>query len=761
MVYNRVRIAPADHAETCARGHDRHYGVSLATRLREKLRVLSVGDDGPSGTLIFRVLEREGFDVTIERVQTRAELAAALDGGTWDVVLSDHSMPAFSSTDAMRLIKGRGIDLPFIIVSGYIGEEAAVAAMREGAQDYVPKLSLGRLGVAVRRALGDAKDRAAHRQRERDLEALHAVAFKAGTSLDAARLAEFATERARELLGADAATLTWWDEDAQVLRKLAGSEAERDEHLSQSPDAIKAGTGLSGIVFERREPIVVDDYERWPQRIRTSSPYRSAMAVPLFVGERVVGALFVGSIAPRRFAPEEVRVLSLLGAEVAPAIEASRLLADAQRAASFDALTGLPNRAEFARRLATQIGEAQRSRTTFAILYADLDDFREVNDAFGHDAGDAVLREFGERLKRFGGLANSAARFGADEFVVCLPQGGETEARAIAERAPEFFSEPFTVGDQLVHITASIGIVLYPDHGPDAETLLRHAEVAMLAAKRSQTRYAVYAPSLDPQSHRRITLASELRHAMRGDELLLHYQPQVDMRTGVVLGVEALLRWRHPVRGIVPPVEFIPVAEQTGLIIELTPWVIQRALAQLAAWHDGGMAFRVSVNLSMRNLGDPRFLDTLAGLVRDSSLPPDALVLEITEGTIMLEAERTLDVLGRIRSIGIGIAIDDFGTGYSSLSYLSRLPVDEVKIDKSFVMALEERGNRAIVSSVIRLGDAFGLRVVAEGVKDEASWVALSEMGCPIAQGFHLSPPIPPADIGAWVRARESSRPPT
>jgi len=244
---------------------------------------------------------------------------------------------------------------------------------------------------------------------------------------------------------------------------------------------------------------------------------------------------------------------------------------------------------------------------------------------------------------------------------------------------------------------------------------------------------------------------------MGGDELFLYYQPQVEMRRGELVGVEALLRWRHPLRGLVPPKDFIPVAEQTGLIIELTPWVIERTLAQVAAWREEGLAMRASVNVSMRNLTDPRFLDTVARLVRGSTLPPDVLVLEITEGTIMLEAERTLDVLGQIRSMGIGISIDDFGTGYSSLSYLGRLPVDEIKIDRSFVMALEERGNRAIVASVITLGDSVGLRVVAEGVKDEATWDAMREMGCPIAQGYHLSRPIPPDELAAWVRSRSPS----
>jgi diguanylate cyclase (GGDEF)-like protein len=604
------------------------------------------------------------------------------------------------------------------------------------------------LGVAVRSALQDATERTALRQRERDLEALHAVAFAAGRALDADRLAQFATARARELLACDTAALYWWSAGAGVLERIARSAMTSDPGIER----VLPGTGMSGVAFVRREAVVVDDYGTWAHRLPAgTTSLVSAMATPLFIGDRVAGAFVIGSLTPRHFTPEEVRVLSVLAAEVAPAIESSHLLAEAQHAAHYDPLTGLPNRLLFTERLRKQIEACTSSGKTFALLYADLDNFREVNDAFGHDAGDMVLCELGVRLRQLGGIG-TVGRFGADEFGMLFPAGtGLAEASRAAESAFDFLEQPFLVEQQPVHLAVSIGIVAFPAHGNEAETLLRRAESAMYSAKRSQTRYRIYSAELDPQSQRRIALASELRHAMRAGELVLFYQPQVDCVSRVVVGAEALLRWRHPQRGLVPPMEFIPLAEQTGLILELTPWVVNEALKQARLWSQQELRLRLSVNVAMRNLHDPGFLDTIEALLAASDVPPRSLTLEITEGTIMLEAQRALELLKRFRGMGVGVAIDDFGTGYSSLSYLSRLPVDEIKIDKSFVMALSEPGNRAIVEAVTALGRAFELRVVAEGVKDRETWDAMTMVGCSIAQGFHLSPPVPADAFEGWL----------
>ena len=841
---------------------------------RRPLRVISIEDSPDFTVLARRLLEREGFDPQIERVETAEGLEAALDRQSWDLILSDHSMPGFSSTGALRIIKARDLDLPFIIVSGFIGEENAVLAMREGAHDYVPKTSLGRLGVAVQRALRDAAERAALRQRERDLEALHQVAFAAGSALDVDRLATFTVDRARELLGTDTAMLYWWDAPAGVLRSVA-----RSPDNGSRGGELRPGVSASGVAFERREPIVIDDYQSWPQRrAGRLADYASMMATPLFVGQRVVGALSVGSDRPRHFSPSEVRVLSLLAAEVAPAIEASRLLTEVQdselrfrtvfaanpaaltitrasdgviidantaiagligsergamigqaiqdvglaldptfterlratlatagtfgpverpirtasgerrevlamftrvtlhgepcvlashidvtdanaarralqRAAHYDGLTSLPNRTLFTLHLASRIASAEAGGR-FAVLCLDLDDFREVNEAFGYEAGNAVLVEVGTRLAAIGSGDEGTARFAEDEFALCLADGAEEHARRAAERVLDALHAPFLVSGQSVHLGASVGIVLFPDHGSTPEVLLQRADTVMHAAKRSNARYAVYGPSLEPNSQQRIALASELRSAMAAEQLTLFYQPQVDIATGALVGAEALLRWIHPQRGMVPPMEFIPIAEQTGLINELTPWVLKRALAQARSWPGLPPTLRVAVNVATRNLRDPEFVDTVEALLRTSGVRPESLTLEITEGAILLEPQRSRAVLEAVRAMGAEVSLDDFGTGYSSLAHLGRLPVDEIKIDKSFVMALEIPGNRAIAQAVIDLGREFGIRVVAEGVKDRPTWDELAAMGCPVAQGFYLSPPVAAPAFAEWAATR-------
>jgi diguanylate cyclase (GGDEF)-like protein len=717
----------------------------------EHLQVLSIEDDPDFSELAQHLLVAEGFAVTLVRVQSLAAVDAALERQSWSVVLADHSMPGFSSIEALRAIRGKSLDLPFIIVSGHIGEEAAVAAMREGANDYVPKSSLSRLGIAVRSALTSAAERSALAQRERELQALYDIAFAAGRALETNRLATYAAERTRALLHVDCAALFWFEPGLRVLRCLAWSGIRPE----QGGVDVVPGQGLVGQAFARRDTVSVTDHAQPSAELFDRAGGGSAVAVPLYVGERVVGAMLAGALRLRRFAPEEERLLAVLGSQVAPALEASRLLADAQHLARYDALTGLPNRMFFTARVRQRIAEAAEVGNGFALLYADLDDFREINDAFGYDAGNDVLRQLAQRLSRAARL-DDVARLGADEFGVLLRLGStESDGCRVAARALEFLREPFFAREQPVHLAASIGVVVAPDQGRTEEELLRNGEAAMYAAKQAQTRYVVYGPQIPRSSQQRIEMMADLRRALAAGEMVLHYQPQVDIASGQLVGTEALLRWNHPTRGLVPPLEFIPLAEESGLIVEFTPWVIEEALRQTRAWNAAGLDLRISVNVAMRNLRDPAFLEVVAALVHASGVPPKVLTLEITEGTTMLEPQRTLQVLGQIREVGIAVAVDDFGTGYSSLGYLSRLPVDELKIDKSFVMELQRNGNRAIVRAVVELASAFDLRVVAEGVKDATTWDAVAALGCNLAQGYYLSPALPPQPLAAWARARQ------
>src|SRR3954453_4634108 len=432
-----------------------------------------------------------------------------------------------------------------------------------------------------------------------------------------------------------------------------------------------------------------------------------------------------------------------------------RQAAENEHQARHDGLTGLPNRGSFY----DQVTAAVRTRASdslVAVMIVDLDRFKEVNDTLGHHSGDELLREAGDRLTTALRDGDVLSRLGGDEFAVLLPHTESVEAAcAVARRLCDALEEPFVLHGLTVHLEASLGIALYPDHGDDVETLIQHADVAMYVAKTSTSSYELYNCRHDRHSAGRLALLGELRHAIDNDEFTLHYQPKASLRTGEVDGVEALVRWLHPERGMVPPDEFIPLAEQTGVIKPLTSWVLDAALAQCRAWRDSGQQLTVAVNLSVRNLRDAHLPDAIGDLLRTPELPPSALELEITESTIVADQVRALDVLTRLNAMGIGLSVDDFGTGYSSLAYLKDLPVRELKIDRKFVNNMTEDGDDAfIVRSTIDLGRNLGLQVVAEGVETEAVWDQLASLGCDVAQGYYLARPLPAEELTQWLTAR-------
>jgi diguanylate cyclase (GGDEF)-like protein len=427
--------------------------------------------------------------------------------------------------------------------------------------------------------------------------------------------------------------------------------------------------------------------------------------------------------------------------------------AENRHQALHDALTGLPNRALFRDRTAQALLAARRDGTAVAVLLMDLDRFKDVNDSLGHHTGDLLLHQVGERLRARLRASDTIARLGGDEFAVLLPGLRDpAAAAAVARELREALERPFSPGDiQQIHADASIGIALYPDHGGDPDALIQHADVAMYQAKRARLGVAVYDSASDQSSPARLALLAELRRAIDGDELILHYQPKVDLAGGID-GAEALLRWPHPERGLIPPAEFIPLAEHTGLIRRLTLWVLEAALRQSREWRRQGLDVALAVNLSAANLADPELPDDIADLLRRMDVPPDRLTLEITESTAMADPARAQDLLLRLRDLGVGLSIDDFGTGHSSLAYLSSLPVTELKIDRSFVTSIATDDSDAmIVRSTIDLGHNLGLRVVAEGVEDDHTLRWLSDHGCDLAQGYGLTRPLPAAELPTWL----------
>jgi predicted signal transduction protein with EAL and GGDEF domain len=376
-----------------------------------------------------------------------------------------------------------------------------------------------------------------------------------------------------------------------------------------------------------------------------------------------------------------------------------------------------------------------------------------VNDTFGHAAGDALLQAFGGRLATILRASDTVARVGGDEFAVLLPGTNQDSAAAAAGKLIETIEQPFVLDGQLAEVGLSIGSAVFPDHGEDADTLQRHADVAMYAAKHAGGGYVAYTPERGNHNRDRMMHLSDLRQAIDGGELILHYQPKINCVDGRVTGAEALVRWQHPRLGLLGPDSFIPLAEQSGLIRQLTQRVLAAAIGQCRAWRCAGINLPVSVNVSMRDLHDPRLPELIEQLLAANDVTPDCLELEITESALRADPSNAQAILSRARSLGLKIAIDDFGSGYSCLTYLKHLPVDGLKIDRSFVRELAtDPSDLAIVHSVVELGHNLGLKVVAEGVEDNQSWQRLAQLGCDAGQGYYLSRPAPATELESWLQ---------
>jgi diguanylate cyclase (GGDEF)-like protein len=410
-----------------------------------------------------------------------------------------------------------------------------------------------------------------------------------------------------------------------------------------------------------------------------------------------------------------------------------------------DALTDLPNRSLLHRRAA----RALRGDDPAAMLLIDLDRFKEVNDTLGHDHGDALLVEVSQRLQAALRRDDTLARLGGDEFAVLVC--GAPDRAAVVElagRLQDALRRPFALRGVAVELEASIGVAFYPEHGETAGALLQRADVAMYDAKRGRRGVATYAPDRDPYSADRLGLLAELRRAIEHDELVLHYQPKVSLSTGELTGVEALVRWQHPSRGLLGPDEFVPLAERTGAVADLTRWVVDRALEQHCAWREQGIDLPVAVNLAAANIVDVTLPGAVARLLKRHDVAGGRLECEISEHTVMADPVRASDVLAALRKLGVRLSLDDFGTGHSSLSYLKKLPLDEVKIDRSFVAGMAEDENDAvIVRSTIDLARNLGLEVVAEGVETAEIMAVLAELRCDTAQGYYISRPLPAGEL--------------
>lgn len=860
------------------------------------INLLMVEDAATDAELALRQLRRDGLTVDARRVETRDDFIAELKRSKPDLILSDYSLPGFDGLSALAVAHQCYPEVPFIFLSGTIGEETAIAALKSGAVDYVVKNNLQRLASAVQRALEEARVRVAHRQAEsrfRDLIefAPHAIVVINGqgaieiVNTQAESMFGYARD---ELLGAASEILipgcfSQWHEALQhdidqqpaqnpstlsfevvgqrkggakfpaevslsplqtetglwissVIRDITerkeqedriarlsrihtvlsgintaivriqerqrfldevvriavedglfaaawigmvdpatrvvkpeawhGIDAEYLDRLSVSSDErLPQGQGPAGIALRSKAGAVVHDTLANPQMapwrdLLIGRGYRSACAMPLLIDGEATGALVLYATQPDVFSEEEIRLLSMISADIAFALDHFGKKDQLKYLAYFDPITGLPNRTLFQDRLARLIApDTARQADKVAVVLLDLDRFRNINETFGRAATDELLREVARRLR--GVLPDSAylARTYADCFVFAIKEiRTETEVINLLERKiGACLSEPISSLGKDVRISATAGIGVFPNDGIDVDILLRNAEAALKNAKAFKVGYLFYTAEMNARAAEKLSIENRLRRALDEEQFVLHYQPKVDIMSGRIVGLEALLRWDEPGAGLMQPEKFIHILEETGLIVDVGSWVIKRAQRQYHEWTARGITTpRIAVNVSQLQIRQKDFVRRILRMLDIAEA--GQFELEITESLFMGgdDQDAATQKLARLRESGITMAIDDFGTGYSSLSYIARLPIDTLKIDRSFIEDMAtSQDHMAIVSTIISLAHSLNLKVVAEGVETMEQYHLLKMLRCDQIQGFLYSRTLPPEDIEAKLVAQQ------
>jgi diguanylate cyclase (GGDEF)-like protein len=604
---------------------------------------------------------------------------------------------------------------------------------------------------------------AALSDRNLDMERLYRFTQAVSSSPEVDELLGNVLAEAKELLRAERAEVAFVaSSGGDVARvRLGGTGRLR---RSTEPQAAEDHWLLSCVVAGG-SPLLMPrntrdaDQRRWLD----AQAARDAVAVPLRGGAGILGVLVVtdrlGDV--RSYDDDDVLLLETVANHASVALQNGELIDRLRHDALHDALTGLPNRAHLQSRLAAALDEVADGRAAgVAAMILDLDGFKEVNDTLGHQQGDALLVEVATRLRTAVGTAGLVARLGGDEFAVLVEGTGDEDAAVrLGRRMLRALEQPVALDGLEIEVGGSVGLALAPRHASDPAGLLKRADMAMYDAKASVGGLRVFEADLDADNPRRLLLVSELRSAIGHGRVEVHVQPQARLADGETVSVEALARWHHPELGTVPPDEFIPVAERSGLVGPLTTQVLDRSLAAVAEWRRQGVDLSIAVNLSTRSLQDADLVHEVSRLLRRHDVPAARLTLEVTEGSVMADPARATALLHQLRDLGVRLSVDDFGTGYSSLSYLKRLPVHEVKIDRSFVTGLATQGDDvAIVRAIVDLGRRLGLDVVAEGVEDQQTWDLLTSMGCDLVQGWHLARAMPVGELLPWLQTGPDRR---
>lgn len=737
--------------------------------MKAPLQLLIVEDSAADAELIVRYLRKTGLDVVARRVETEADLLSALEEQHPDVILSDFSLPQFSGLRALETSLAHAPDTPFIYVSGTIGEERAIDALRRGATDYVLKTNLTRLSSTLERALREAalkveqrKSEVQKREQEHRLQRLtRSYRMLSSTSSAILRLrdrSELLDEVCRiavQQAGYDRVSICLLDTDIETprLRSQAGADSDI---------LIAAELAIAEETVRSKVPTVSNDLPGKPlcreeNAELVAQGYRAVAALPLLIDGTAVGVITLFSRQYRIFDDAELTVLSELTANLSFALQYLQKDEALHFLSYFDSLTGLAKRPLFCQRLSQQLlvsnwvpGDAR------TVVVFDIQKLGAINDSFGRYMGDLLIEQIAARLKQTLANPDSLAYFGGGTFAVAFTAVSESgdAARLVQNAAARVFTEPFKLQGEELRPAIRSGIACHPNDGETAETLVQNAEAALKMAREDNEKYQLYSLVTRHPTSRSMALEGRLAGALDRGEFLLHYQPKIRVANGSIEGFEALLRWQDSQDGLVPPSVFVPLLERSGAIVEVGEWILLQAVRDMRGWFASGLTpVRVAINVSPLQLRRRDFVNhVLANVEPARELGAGAIDIEITESMLLQDLELSIRKLAELREAGVGIAIDDFGTGYSSLSLLARLPVDTLKIDRSFVQSIADSPKgMTLVSTIVSLARSFDLRTVAEGVETAMQLQMLRLIKCDEAQGYLFQRPVAAADVPAVI----------
>jgi diguanylate cyclase (GGDEF)-like protein len=742
-----------------------------------KLRLVMVEDSDADAELVARNLAKAGLDVDIHRVETEPDFVRALHKIEPEVILSDFSLPQFDGLRALDIAVIEAPDTPFIFVSGTIGEERAIDALRRGATDYVLKTSLPRLGAAVERALREVSLRAARaksEQQRRDQEVRLQRLTRTYRMLSSTSSAILRLRNRVELFdevcriaahqgGYDRVVISLIDPDARTLRPRAW--AGMDSATLRAVDCVELESDPESIGMVERAirsaaPSVHNDLAREPQpraqhEILVAHGFRAVAALPLLIDGTAIGVISLFSSQRDVFDAAEVDVLLELTANLAFALQYLEKDEAVHFLSYFDSLTGLAKRPLFCQRLAQLTSFDAMGEGSLTVVVFDVQKLGAINDSLGRYVGDRLLEKIAIRMKQAYADSECAAYFGGGTFALVLTGIDDTAetGRMQQSAAAQLFVEPFDIDGQVLRPAIRSGVAFYPHDADSADALVQNAEAALKAAREDNEKYMAYGLVTQRPTSRSLALEARLSGALDRDEFRLHYQPKVNIASGRIEGFEALLRWQDSEDGLVAPSHFVPLLERSGAIVDVGEWVLLQAVRDMRGWDMPGVAaVRVAVNVSPLQLRRRDFVDQVLASVQGTDKQSCRVDIEITESMLMQDLELSIRKLAQLREAGIGIAIDDFGTGYSSLRLLARLPVNTLKIDRSFIQSIADTPNvMTLVSTIVSLARAFNMLTVAEGVETAEQLQILHAMKCDQAQGYLYGRPTPAAEVPAAI----------